>query len=316
MRLSLAMVLLAILAAPATASADGLPLAIEDVGPAGVADADGEYRYVTIKDGPNTILERIEQDGGVVSDSIRLLGLYTIPAVGLDGSPGGLSADGETLVVIRPRPSFPRPTTEFIRFDTDDIRRPHEFRLDGDFSFDALSPDGRTMYLINYVSPRDPTEYDVRAFDLVRERLVGGPITDPDEGGEEMYGYALSRVTSEDGRWAYTLYQGREYPFIHALDTVNGTADCIDLDTVAARDMYALGLERGGDRELVVTKRGTPVAIVDPETHEVSEPEAAQPGTDASAVSPTIATVAVGAGAALIAAALWLALRRRRRAVA
>jgi hypothetical protein len=303
-------------AAPPAAGADGLPLPVEDAGPAGVADADGVYRYVTIKDGPNTLLERIEQDGGEVSDSIRLDGLYTIPVVALDGSPGGLSADGESLVLIRPRPSFPRRTTEFLRFDADDIRDPHAFTLRGDFSFDALSPDGRTMYLIEYLSRRDPTQYNVRAFDLERERLLPGKITDPDETGDEMYGYAASRVTGGDGRWAYTLYWGPEHPFVHALDTVRGEAACIDLD-LAARDPYTLGLEANGPAELVVTKSGTPVAAIDTETHAVTDPAAAatdQPPAGKSS-PPLVAIAAIGLGIALAAAAL-AALRRRTRALA
>ena len=43
-----------------------------------------------------------------------------------------------------------------------------------------------------------------------------------------MRGLALSRVSSEDGRWAYTLYDGGgDVPFIHALDTVGDKAVCI-----------------------------------------------------------------------------------------
>ncbi len=45
-----------------------------------------------------------------------------------------------------------------------------------------------------------------------------------------MEGWAVTRTTSTDGRWVYTLYQrGGGYPFIHALDTVNGVAHCIGL---------------------------------------------------------------------------------------
>ena len=45
-----------------------------------------------------------------------------------------------------------------------------------------------------------------------------------------MDGYPLTRVTSADGRWVYTLYQNGGvggYPFVHALDTVRGVAHCI-----------------------------------------------------------------------------------------
>ena len=67
------------------------------------------------------------------------------------------------------------------------IRR--RFALKGDFSFDALSPDARTMYLIRYLSPRDATRYEVRAYDLRRQRLLEKPIVDPREPGRRMDGW-------------------------------------------------------------------------------------------------------------------------------
>jgi len=303
---------------PGAAMGDGYPLPVQDVGPDGIADEAGDFRYVTRDDGRDTLLMRIEQDGGEVAGSYRLDGLYTIPVVGLDGSVAGLSADGGTLVLISPRPGFPRETTELQVFDTEDIRHPRSIELDGDFSFDALSPDGRTMYLINYASRRDPTEYDVRAFDLASQRLVGGPIVDPDEAGDEMYGWALSRVTSADGRWAYTLYYGREHPFVHALDTVEGEAACIDLDEVTARDMYVLGLESDAGPTLTVTKRDEPVATIDAETHEVGASVAPDPVAepDQGTSSPTVASLAIATGVALLLVAVAMAWRRRGRPLA
>jgi hypothetical protein len=313
--------------APTAASGDGLPLPVEDLGGTGVVTPDGNRRYVTVNAGGDTVLERVETNGGEVSDSIRLRGSYTIPAVGLDGSPGGLSADGSTLILIRPRLGFPRETTEFIRFDTEELRKPRAFSLEGDFSFDALSPDGRTMYLINYTSPRDPTEYDVRAYDLAAGDLEPGAIVDPDEAGDEMYGFALSRVTSPDGRWAYTLYWGREHPFIHALNTVDGTADCIDLEVDLGRDMYVVGLQPGaGGDYLVVTRRGKPAYVVDPVTHTAGEvptgdlaAAVGRGGSEPPGSSATVPWIAVGAivtGLVLAGLVGVLAVRRRPRPLA
>jgi len=72
----------------------------------------------------------------------------------------------------------------------------------------ALSPDGATLYLIQYTSRRDPTRYEVRAYDLPRDRLRPGAIVDPREPDERMRGFPITRSTSRDGRWAYTLYDG------------------------------------------------------------------------------------------------------------
>jgi DNA-binding beta-propeller fold protein YncE len=311
--------------APATAFADGLPLPVEDVGPSGVVSPDGASRYVTVESGGDTVVERIDTAGGEVAQAVRLKGTYTIPAVALDATPGGLSTDGSTLILISPRTSFPRQTTDFVRIDTDHFTNPHPFTLDGDFSFDALSPDGETMYLINYTSPRDPTEYHVRAFALATGRLVPGTISDPDEADREMYGYALSRVMSPDGRWAYTLYWGREHPFIHALDTQAGVADCIDVDELGTdQDIWGLRLRLGaGGSYLVIARRSTPLLTVDPHTHTVGKVPSdsvaaavadgdASPGRP-SAATPWIGVGAVGGGLAIVALIGVLAIRRRPR---
>lgn len=313
--------------APGFAAADGLPLPVEDVGDTGVLSPDGASRYVTVANGDGTVVQRIETDGGTIADTVHLNGEYTIPAVAYDGSPGGLSGDGSTLMLIRPRPSFPRKTTEFVRFDTANLRDAHTFALDGDFSFDALSPDGKTMYLIHYTEPKSAFEYHVRAYDLESETLRPGTISDPDESDEEMYGYALSRTTSPDGRWAYTLYSGEEM-FIHALDLVKGGADCIDIEAPLKQNVYDLRLRLGaGGSYLVITgHRGEPLLTVDPATHTVGEVPtgdlAAAVGrgearpSQPSASAPWIGVGAVGAGLALAALVGVLAVRRRPRAFA
>jgi DNA-binding beta-propeller fold protein YncE len=322
---SIAILLLAGAAwSPTSAVADGLPLPVDDVGPSGVVSPDGASRYVTIESGGDTLVERIDTAGGEVAQSVRLKGPYTIPAAALDATPGGLSTDGSTLILISPRVSFPRETTDFVRIETDHFTNPHPFTLDGDFSFDALSPDGQRMYLINYTSPHDPTEYHVRAFDLASERLLPGTVSDPDEEDDEMYGYALSRTTSPDGRWAYTLYMGPNHPFIHALDTERGAADCIDLDELDPRslDLYGMRLRTGaGGSYLVISNRKTPLLTVDPRTHTVGKIPTdalasavsrgeASPSRPSSA-GPWIGVGAVGVGLALAALVGVIAVRRR-----
>ncbi len=93
--------------------------------------------------------------------------------------------------------------------------------LKGTFAFDALSPDGSKLYLIEHKSVQDMQHYIVRAYDLNAHALVPGRIADKTQKSWVMQGWAVSRVSTTDGRWAYTLYANPGgFPFVHALDTV------------------------------------------------------------------------------------------------
>jgi hypothetical protein len=307
------LLLLAFGGTAAVAWADGLPL------PAGgntntIAPPGGEIRYVLHPKGERTEVAR-ESAGGRVLDSTVLDGTFTIPLVAYDGTPSGLSADGSTLAVIHPRKRFPQERTTFAVLDTRRLQVRDVVTLPGDFSFDAISPDGASLYLINYTSPRDPTDYEVRAYDTAARRLLNRPIVDPSESDEQMRGYPMARVVSPDGRWAYTLYDGGGgTPFIHALDTTGRTAHCVDLDGLRPA---RLGLRQGADGgTLTVTDSGTPARVVDTATFEVSAvgadaPEAAPAdsgGADGGPDWALIATIGL-----VTAAAVGLTVRRRRR---
>jgi hypothetical protein len=297
----------------ARARADGLPVLGVDVGPVGVVAPSGEERYVTLPAGRGTVVARVEPNGGRILSSALLRGRLTIPAVAYDGSASGLSADGRTLVLIEPRSSFPRAMTTLAVLDPGRLRVRELVRLRGDFSFDAISARGGLLYLIQYVSPRDPTRYLVRAFDLRAGRLLRKPVVDPRELAEDMRGTPLTRLASRDGRWAYTLYAGRKMPFVHALDTSRASARCVDLDLLAGRDVTRARLALSVDgRTLTVHSGAWRMAVVDTRTFRASAPpvvtRAETSGRRAERVWPLLVVVgvAVAGGGAMI-------LRRRRR---
>ena len=308
--LCLTMFVLAGIGAPAAAS-DGLPVGNVDAGPAGVTSAAGAMRYVTVPAGRNTLALAVRRDGGQVGSSRLLRGRFTIPVVALDGTPAGLSADRRTLVLIKPRLGFPRNVTTFAVLDAQRMKLRDVVRLRGDFSFDALSPDGRLVYLVNYTSRRDPTRYEVRAFDTRQGRLVPGPIVDKREPDENMRGYPLTRAMSPDGRWAYTLYDGAgKHPFVHALDTRDMTAACIDLDGLTGRDdLQALRLGVSGDgTSFSVLDGRQALFVVDTKTfrvREVTARDAGGAGSDDGGLPPlwtagVIALVCLGGIVALV----------------
>ena len=289
--------------APAAASGDGLPAVGIDARPLSAPAGKVEYTTQRGGSGHTRLVERARY-GGLLRER-RLRGAFSIPAVAYDGSPAGLSADGRTLVLISPRTRYPRKVTTFAVVDARRLAVRRVIRLRGDFSFDAISPDGRTMYLIEY-SPRDFTNYAVRAYDMRTSRLLSRPVVDPDEAGEPMTGVPVSRTTGADGRWAYTLYQSVEHPFVHALDTQRRTAVCIDLDDLNA--VWNATLELRGERLEVVRRSGRVLAAIDLRTHRLVRSDS----PDQSGAGTPWLPIALSGGAV----ALLAALGRRRRPAA
>ena len=110
------------------------------------------------------------------------------------------------------------------------------------------------------------------------QNLVADPVVDPNE-PEPMTGVPVTRTSSLDGRWAYTLYDSQEHPFVHALDTARRTAVCIDLDDLPRA--WGSSLELHGPRLDVVGPAGRIGATINTRTHRLVEPPAARPRTPA-----------------------------------
>jgi len=300
-----------------------LPVPAASVGAAsgGVTTPGGGTRYRARSSGGGTVVERLLHGRG--AGSVRLRGAFVVPAVTLAGKPDGLSADGATLALVGAGRTFPRAETSLAVLDARTLRVRRYVRLRGDFSFDAISPDGSRLYLIDYTSRTDPTEYAVRAYDVAAGRLLPKPIVDPSErDSDEMGGYPVSRVRSPDSRWDYTLYSapGRK-PFVHALDTVGGRARCLDLPGVAPGSLRhgSLSLGAGGGRLTVGGPHGSPVALIDTASLEVAEPGQGHPAVPAAAPrggASSLPWVLIGLGAGLALAVAWLwgvpRLHRRR----
>jgi hypothetical protein len=246
--------------------------------PGGVIVPGGKDRYIAISPripGATTVVARVKRDGGKLGRWWHLRGTWFVPAVAYDLSPGGLSADGGTLVLQRFNRAYPPRRSRFAILDTERSfewrrpGRPPRFRrffdhldLRGDYSFDAISPDGSTVYLIHRHLPPSSggsyiTNYEVRALDVESGELLPQPIVDPEEPDERMAGLPVTRATSPDGRWAYTLYDGDGgEPFIHALDTVGRRAVCVDLPQLEGRRnrfMLRMRIEQQGQRLTVLS---------------------------------------------------------------
>jgi hypothetical protein len=296
-----ALFVLALLLMPSAAAAAGLPAEGVDAQPVAVPGGQRDYQTVRVM-GDTRLVESARYGGALRARTIG--GAFSIPAVALDGSATGLSADGRTLMLISPRRHFPRRVTTFAVVDTRSLRVTRRLALRGDFSVDAISPDGRTAYLIEY-SSRDYSDYAVRAYDLQAGRLFPEPVVDPDEADEPMTGVPVTRLPSPDGRWAYTLYQSAEHPFVHALDTQNRTAVCIDLDDLG--EIWNATLSLRGPWLDVRSRSGRLLASTD--TRTLAHDGPAPPRHRAEDASTSWLPLALPAAALLLLAA---GLRRRR----
>ena len=243
-------------------------------GGAGVSAPGSSLAYIAVRAGHDTVLQRVRRADGVVERSRLIRGAYGVPGAAYDGSNTGLSFDEHTLVLaaIRARST----DTLLLTLDARSLRPRAQLVLPGHMTVDAISPDGRWLYLIRYRSVRN-NRYDVLAYDLVRRELLGTPIVDPREPDEKMQGFPLTRTVSADGRWAYTLYANPEgEPFIHALDTERRTAACIDLDDLTTEDASDARLVLAGGT-LRVEGTAAPLALVDTRTFAVRDPAAKAP---------------------------------------
>ncbi len=262
-----AVVLMTGLAATA-ASGNGGPSPGISWGWDGVLARNGQVRYVTLPAARNSVLAVVRVRDGRVLRFRSIRDAYGVPLVAYDGTGGGVSRDGKTLVLSRPARSLgARATSAFAVLGTQKLRTKAIVTVNGVFSYDALSPDASTLYLVQHLPGRNYTRYQVRAYDLEARRLLPGAIVDPNEPDERMSGQPLRRAESADGRWAYTLYTNPgSHPFIHALDTVDRTAVCIDLEWHGTQDrLWTLRLvpTRDGAKLRLVNGRGQVVMSVD-----------------------------------------------------
>jgi hypothetical protein len=245
-------------------------------GGAGISAANSEVSYVVRLVGSSTTLQA--RAHGETLRALKLRGAWGIQLATLGGTLTGLNPNGRVLVLsdnVRPNGSL-RTRSRFAVIGTRTLTLTKRISLRGDFSVDALSPNGDLLYLIHHVSRTNATKYQVQAYDLRAERLLPGVIADKRQGGWIMAGYPISRAATGNGGWVYTLYrQDNNYPFIHALDTIHHTAVCIGLPADWTTDVAWISTARlklGTATLEVNTKRGKTQFLLNTKTFRVTTP--------------------------------------------
>jgi hypothetical protein len=234
--------------------------------PAGVPDATWGRLVTATTDGATTrVQDAVVQPGGG-GPSQALAGAWRLPTIGSDPMPAGVSADGRTIVLVpvavktgtgagAPRAAESR----FAIIDRTFVAKPRIITLPGAFDFDALSANGTVLYVIEHLAGPPEAHYQVRAVDLATGVLRDGAVVDKSNLDEAMGGYPIGQVRRSDGM-VFTIYQGVEHPFIHALSTLDAWALCIDLPSVGADDAAAAldwGLAANADGGPMVAANAT-----------------------------------------------------------
>ena len=254
MRRLLAILLLLAATATGAAAGAGSPAPGVSIGWDGQLSVNKDVRYVAIPSRGDTVLQKVKVNGGRVLGWRTIKGLYGVPFVAFDSTVGGLTPDGKTLVLA----SHTLKPASFLLVDTKRLRVQQTIRLPGRFAFDAVSPDARLLYLVEFLAA-DGARYNVRVLDMATGKLRPKPVVDPNEKGA-MNGFPMTRATSPDGTWAYTLYtrQGA-HPFVHALDTGHARAKCLDLP----HHMNLNGVKlRVDGKRLLLVRRGATVKTI------------------------------------------------------
>jgi hypothetical protein len=251
----------------AASNANGQQLAIVDskthkaIGslPLGTPSPDWQ-QYYTAAGGS---LKVYNPQTGALMRTVQLARPYVLPPATLSGVPGGLSPNGQWLVLETADPST---ESHLLVIDTQFTKAPVAVDLAGSFTFDAINNDGTRMYLIQHAVA---SHYYVRYYNVGARTLDPQIVFDKSDGSSAMTGTRLSGIPSRDGQWLFSVYARQDKSaFIHALNLDNVIALCLDLPGGGyAKDptalTWSLAMSANGSRLYAVNGPMGMVATVD-----------------------------------------------------
>ena len=277
-----------------------------------VEASSGEVQDMAIPDGtPATNWRRVVSarvDGGetVVRDDIvqpglggaelRIAGHWRLPTVGLDPVAAGRSLNGSTIVLVEgaDNPDAGKSRFAVLQHFTlgavqtagdSPLRLARIVDLPGAFEYDTLSPDGSILYLVQHLDAAAGGHYQVRAVDVATGTLRDGVIVDKGNPDEWMAGSPIAQLRQPGGS-VLTLYDGPEHPFIHALNSGEAWALCIDLPAAGPDDGTGWrdwGLASSPDGSAVYAVNATLGMAIDVDPSQYAVRRSASIGTTAAA---------------------------------
>jgi hypothetical protein len=205
--------------------------------PAGRASADGADFFAAHTHPRRTHIVSYDAHSGVPRRSFNIGGPWTLAAV---------SPTGDWLAFARRA----RAETRVQVVDAKTGRVASRLALHGDFEVEAVSADGRSMFLVEHLADG---AYRIRLYDLASDLLVAGSLRA--KGSDEiMAGYAWGGTATPDGQWLLTLYLStrRDNAFVHTLNLESKFALCLELPSGEGDPgklrMYGTALSPDGTR--------------------------------------------------------------------
>ena len=218
--------------------------------PIGTPASDWSRYYIVSDLTGSANLKAIEPASGRTIAQTTIPAGYSLPNIAFRGPTAGLSPNGQWLALTsQGHGTGGVMTTNFLVGPsalTDSFKT---IRVNGDFVFDALSNDGKSLYLIQKMI--DPNHYRVRLYDVSAGLLAPQPVADKRDASEPMNGIRGDSAADPTGNYVYTVYIRQAGPFIHALPLGEPIAWCVDLPSKAPNDMekqfhWALALSQDG----------------------------------------------------------------------
>lgn len=233
--------------------------------PIGTPASDWSHYYIVTPVSGRAQLKAIDPASGRTIAQTTIAAGYSLPNVAFQGPAAGLSPNGQWLAVTSQSRTAGAITTNFLVGSsalTDPFKTIH---LKGDFVFDALSNDGKSLYLIQKLG--DPNRYQVRLYDVSTSFLAAQPVVDKREPNEPMNGIRSDSVADPAGNHVYTVYARQAGPFIHALPLDQPIAWCVDLPSKAPINMelqfhWALAISPDGSSLYAANAAEGTVAVI------------------------------------------------------
>jgi len=215
--------------------------------PMGLTTLDHQRLFTAVAGSGVTVVTIYQTQDGARLQSFAIKGTYSSNGAGYGNAV--LSPDGRWMALRDLAPNVQQTTIAVV--DTQTGRVAKLITQTDDFTLDAISPDGQTLYLLQQLNDAEH-HYYVRAFDVAANQLNPTIIVDKTDLETQMAGQAVMRQMAADGTVAHTLYvnAAESKAFVHILPVGGGPnmtpfARCIDLPgngTSALLAHYTLSL--------------------------------------------------------------------------